>query len=114
MTLKTTEWDVTEYIRDDADAIEYLNAAIEEGDPALVQAALGDIAKARGMTEIARRAGLSRESLYKALRPESAPSFKTISKVAGALGARVAFVANDKPPAAEPVIDAQASHRRAA
>lgn len=92
MALELEEWDPSEDIRDDDDAIAYLNAAIEDGDPALIQAVLGDIAKARGMTEIARKAGLGRESLYKALRPGSNPSLKTISKVARALGARVAFV----------------------
>ncbi len=92
MALKVEEWDPSEDIRDEADAIAYLNAAIEDGDPALIQAVLGDIAEARGMTEIARKAGLGRESLYKALRPGSQPSLKTISKVARALGTRIAFV----------------------
>jgi probable addiction module antidote protein len=92
MALKVEEWDPSEDIRDEEDAIAYLNAAIEDGDPALIQAVLGDIAKARGMTEIAAKAGLGRESLYKALRPGSQPSLKTISKVARALGARIAFV----------------------
>lgn len=100
--LKTTEFDASEYIRNDADAIGLLEAAAEEGDPAVIQAALGAIAKARGMSDIARRAGLSRESLYRALRADAAPTFKTISAVASALGARVTFV-----PGAESAVDAE-------
>ena len=64
----------------------YLEAALEEGEPALVAAALGDIARAKGMTQVAREAGLGRESLYKALSPAGNPEFATILKVVAALG----------------------------
>ena len=64
----------------------YLEAALEEGDPALVAAALGDIARAKGMAQIARETGLGRESLYKALSPEGNPEFATVLKVVRALG----------------------------
>ena len=64
----------------------YLAAALEEGDPALVAAALGDIARAKGMTQVAREAGLGRESLYKALSPAGKPEFATVLKVVSALG----------------------------
>ena len=64
----------------------YLEAALEEGDSALVAAALGDIARAKGMSQIARQAGLGRESLYKALSPGGNPEFATILKVIAALG----------------------------
>jgi probable addiction module antidote protein len=64
----------------------YLEAALEEGDPTLVAAALGDIARAKGMTQVARDAGLGRESLYKALSPAGNPEFATILKVVAALG----------------------------
>jgi probable addiction module antidote protein len=67
----------------------YLKAALEEGDPALVVAALGDIARAKGMTQIAREASLGRESLYKALSPTGNPEFATILKVVDALGLRL-------------------------
>ena len=67
----------------------YLEAALEEGDPALVAAALGDIARAKGMTNVAREAGLGRESLYKALSPTGNPEFATILKVVAALGLRL-------------------------
>lgn len=66
-----------------------LEAALEEGDPSLVAAALGDIARAKGMTELARETGLGRESLYKALSPSGNPEFSTILKVVGALGLRL-------------------------
>jgi probable addiction module antidote protein len=64
----------------------YLEAALQEGDPALIAAALGDIARAKGMSQIARDAGLGRESLYKALSAEGNPEFATIIKVIAALG----------------------------
>tara|TARA_B100000315_G_C14135578_1_gene388957 strand:- start:44 stop:271 length:228 start_codon:yes stop_codon:yes gene_type:complete len=67
----------------------YLQAALEDGDPALVAAALGDIARSRGMTQIARETGLGRESLYKALSTEGNPEFATVLKVLQALGLRL-------------------------
>jgi len=69
--------------------VAYLEAALEDGDPTLVAAALGDIARARGMAEIARESGLGRESLYKALSPEGNPEFGTILKVVRALGLKL-------------------------
>lgn len=86
---KTRPWDVTEYLESEEDMAAYLEAALEEGDPALVAAALGDIARAKGMTQIAREAGLGRESLYKALSAEGNPEFSTILKVVRALGLRL-------------------------
>jgi len=83
--LKTTPWDASEYL-DSPEAIsEYLTAALEDGDPDLLLAVLGDIAKAEGMTKIAREAKLGRESLYKALTPGSKPRFDTVLKVMKAL-----------------------------
>ncbi|MCK9418063.1 MAG: putative addiction module antidote protein [Nitrospirae bacterium] len=67
----------------------YLEAAIEDSDPALISAALGDIARAKGMSQVARKAGLGRESLYKALSPNGNPEFATILKVVKALGLRL-------------------------
>ena len=92
MAVNVTEWDASEYLETDEDIVAYLNAAIEEGDPALLQAALGDVAKARGMTSIARDAGVSRESLYKSLSASGNPSFQTIAKVSRALGLQISFV----------------------
>ena len=82
----TKPWDPAQHLNNEEDMAAYLEAALEEGDPALVAAALGDIAKAKGMTQIARDAGLGRENLYKALAPSGNPEFATIMKVVSALG----------------------------
>ncbi|MBL8316790.1 MAG: putative addiction module antidote protein [Burkholderiaceae bacterium] len=82
----TTRWDPAEHLESEEDMAAYLEAALEEGDSALVAAALGDIARAKGMSQIARQAGLGRESLYKALSPGGNPEFATILKVIAALG----------------------------
>jgi probable addiction module antidote protein len=84
--IKTRPFDASNYLRDEADIAAYLQAAIEDGDPALLAAALGDIAKARGMTQLARDTGLSRESLYKSLSGEIAPSSDTLFRVIHAMG----------------------------
>ena len=86
---KTTPWDPAEHLGTDEDIAAYLEAAFEEGDPALVAAALGDIARAKGMTQLARETGLGRESLYKALSPSGNPEFATIMKVISALGLKL-------------------------
>lgn len=85
----TTTWDPADHLQTGEDMAAYLEAALEEGDPALVAAALGDIARAKGMTQVARDAGLGRESLYKALSPAGNPEFSTILKVVAALGLRL-------------------------
>jgi probable addiction module antidote protein len=82
----TTPWDPADHLRTEEDMAAYLEAALEEGDPSLVAAALGDIARAKGMSQVARDAGLGRESLYKALSPAGNPEFATILKVVAALG----------------------------
>ena len=83
---KTQVWDPAEHLITDEDMAAYLEAALQEGDSALIAAALGDIARAKGMSQIARDAGLGRESLYKALSAEGNPEFATIMKVITALG----------------------------
>ena len=82
----TTLWDPAEHLESEEDMAAYLEVALEEGDPNLIAAALGDIARAKGMTQVAREAGLGRESLYKALSPAGNPAFGTILKVVAALG----------------------------
>ena len=83
------EFDAAPY-RDDAVTIAaYLTDILDANDPALLAAALGDIARARGMSEIAKASGLTREALYKALRPDAQPRFDTISRVCTALGVRL-------------------------
>ena len=86
---QTRPWDVAEHLKTEEDMALYMEAALEEGDPALVAAALGDIARAKGMAQIARKAGLGRERLYKALSPEGNPEFATVLKVVRALGLRL-------------------------
>jgi probable addiction module antidote protein len=86
---KTRPYDAAEFLETEADMAAYLQAALEEGDPALVIHALGNIARARGMSQIARRTGLGRESLYKALSPEGNPEFATVLKVVQALGIKL-------------------------
>ncbi len=91
MALKTTRWDVTEYLKDEAAIAAYLDAVFEDGDPGLIAAAIGDVAKARGMTQIARESGLSRESLYRALSQDGNPELSTLTKVIRAIGMRIAI-----------------------
>jgi probable addiction module antidote protein len=85
---RTTRYDVAEHLRTPEEMAAYLEACIEEanGDATFVAKALGDIARSKGMAQVARDAGLSRESLYKALSGERSPGFDTILKVIGALG----------------------------
>ena len=86
---QTTQWDPAEHLETDEDIAAYLEATLEEGNPALVAAALGDFARATGMTQLARETGLGRESLYKALSPSGNPEFATIMKVISALGLKL-------------------------
>ena len=82
-------WDAAEHLETKEDIALYLEAAFEDGDPALIAAALGDAARAKGMAKVAAEAGLGRESLYKALSPKGNPEFATILKVIRALGLRL-------------------------
>jgi len=88
-TLKTIPWDATDHQESSEDMAAYLEAALEEGDPALILAALGDIARSQGMTLIAKETGLGRESPDKALSANGNPEFVTILKVMQALGLRL-------------------------
>ena len=83
------EFDMAEQIKTEADMVAYLNMVIEDGDAAELARALGVIARAKGMAEIALKSGLTREALYKALRPNAQPRFNTIQKVMGALGVKL-------------------------
>lgn len=86
---KTTRWDAADHLESRQDMAAYLEAALEEGDTSLIAAALGDIARAKGMTEIASKTGLGRESLYKALSSDGNPEFATVLKVVEALGLKL-------------------------
>ncbi|MEW6331071.1 MAG: addiction module antidote protein [Pseudomonadota bacterium] len=86
---KTRPWDAAEHLETEADMAAYLEAVLEDGDPALVAAALGDIARAKGMSAIARKTGMGRESLYKALSSQGNPELATVLKVVRALGLKL-------------------------
>ena len=82
-------FDMAEALRSEEDIAIYLSLVLEEEDPAELAHALGMVARARGMTQLARDSGLSRESLYKALRPNASPRFDTIARVCKALGVKL-------------------------
>ena len=88
MTIKLKKWDSAEHLKTEEDIVRYWEACMEEGgdDPAFITAALGKIARARGMSTLARETGLTREGLYKALSPGGNPEFATVMKVIRALG----------------------------
>ena len=90
MPTTTRPFDMAEQLRDEQDIAAYLTLVLEEGDPGELAHALGVIARARGMTQIAAEAGMGREALYKALRPRSKPRFDTVYRVVHALGLRIA------------------------
>jgi probable addiction module antidote protein len=85
-TITTHLWDAAAHLETEEDMALYLEAALEEKDPALISAVLGDIARAKGMAQIAKKTGLGRTSLYKALSPDGHTEFATILKVVDALG----------------------------
>ena len=91
MAIKTTRWDSAEHLKTDEDIQLYLDACMEEAgdDPAFIAHALGNIARARGMAQLAKDTGLTREGLYKAFSPEGNPTFITVAKVAKALGLQI-------------------------
>jgi len=89
--IKLRKWDAAEHLKTEEDMVMYLRACMDEAgdDAAFIAAALGDIARAKGMTQLAKETGLGRESLYKALSGEGNPSFGTILKVMHALGIKL-------------------------
>ncbi|MEO8758284.1 MAG: addiction module antidote protein [Devosia sp.] len=93
MPLETTKYDTADYLKTSKDIAAYLEAAFEDGDPALIALALGNIARSEGMTEIAKATGLTRASLYKALSADGNPEFATVLKVIRALGLKLTIAA---------------------
>jgi probable addiction module antidote protein len=93
MARKTRRWDAAEALETKEDIAACLDAVLEDGDPDLLKAALGDIARAKGMSEIAAAAGVGRTNLYKALSPDGNPEFATVAKVLKALGLRLRIAA---------------------
>ena len=91
MKITTKKWDTSEYLDSPEMIHEYLKAAFENGDSEQLLIAIGNVAKAKGMTEIAKKADLSRQNLYKVLSPGSSPQFETVKKVVEALGCKLAI-----------------------
>ena len=83
------EFDITEHLDSEQAIAEYITIVLEENDPAALAGALGSVARARGMTDIAQASGVTREALYKALRPNASPRFETVSRVCAALGVKL-------------------------
>lgn len=91
MEVKFSRYDTADYLKTEDDIAAYLDAVMEDGDPALIAAALGDVARARNLSQLARDVGMSRQGLDKALSGDGNPSLATVLKVAQALGLRLAF-----------------------
>lgn len=91
---KATKWDASEYLAAEEDIAAYLNAALEDGDTSVMAAALGDIARVKGMTQLAKETGITRDGLYKALSLTGNPSFDTVQKVIKAFGLRLDVAAS--------------------
>jgi probable addiction module antidote protein len=91
--IKTIPWKSADYLKTERDIAYYLEAVFEEGDPALIAHALGEVARSKGMAKIARATGLGRESLYKALSTDGNPEFVTVLKVIQALGLKLKVAA---------------------
>lgn len=89
MDVQTSKWDSAEFLRSEEDVLAYIEAAFEESDPAVIAHALGNLARARGMSAVAREAGVTREALYKALSESGDPKLSTLVGVMKALGYRL-------------------------
>lgn len=86
---KATKWDASEYWTTEGDIAAYLNAALEDGDISVIATALGDVARTKGMTQLAKETGITRDGLYKALSPTGNPSFDTVQKAIRAFGLKL-------------------------
>lgn len=93
MAVTTRPWDAAETLETKGDIAAYLDAVLEDGDPELLKAALGDVARSKAMTQMAKASGLGRANLAKALSPDGAPEFATVARVLRALGLRLAVSA---------------------
>lgn len=96
-TTQTSPWDAADHLNTVDEIVAYLEAALEDGDPQLIAAALGDIARSAGMTKVASASGLGRESLYKALSSQGNPAFATVLKVIQTLGLQLSVEPRDIP-----------------
>jgi probable addiction module antidote protein len=96
MAIKTKVWDAAEHLTSREAMVSYLGAALEDGDPSVIAAALGDIAKAKGMADVARKAGVSRESLYRSLSANGNPELGTFVKIVNSFGLQLSIKAQPK------------------
>ena len=87
-----SRYDTANYLQDEQDIQAYLEVALEDGDPSMIAVALGNIARSRNISQLARDTNMSRDGIYKALSGQGNPSFSTISKLAGALGYQINLV----------------------
>jgi len=101
MKITTRKWDTSEYLDSPEMIHEYLKAAFEQGETEMLITAIGNVAKAQGMSSIARKSNLSRQNLYKALSPHSTPKFDTIKKVIEALGCKMTLLQTSAPETAD-------------
>ena len=92
MPLETTKFNVLDRLKTVKEQIAYLEAALDEDDPSFIATAIGDVARARGVSEFARETGLSREAIYKAFRPGGNPTIDTVNKAMKALGLKLKLV----------------------
>lgn len=92
MPVETTRFDIQDHLKTAEDRAAYIEAALETGDPSFIALALGDLAKARGVTALAAETGISRETIYKTFRAGGNPTLATLSKVARSMGLRLAMV----------------------
>jgi probable addiction module antidote protein len=97
MTVETRKWDIVEHLDSDEKIALFLEAVFDDGDPAVIAAAIGDVARARGMSQVAKDAGLSRENLYRSLSEGGNPEFATILKVIRAIGYDLTVVPHGSP-----------------
>lgn len=91
MALETTRFDIQDHLKSHEEQVAYLEAALADGDPDFIAVALGDIARAHGVTKLAQEAGISRETIYKAFRPGGNPTLETLAAVTKALGLKLAL-----------------------
>jgi len=103
---QTAKWDASEFLETDEDIMAYLSVALEEGDPDCITLAIGNIAKAHGMTEIARKTGVSRESLYRAFRKGGDPKLTTLIGVMKSLGMKLTATPSSATPVTADIAEA--------
>ena len=92
MAIETIKWDIVDLLKDDASIADYLDAVFADGDPDEIRDALGHVARAKGMSELAQSAGITRSGLYKALGDKGNPSFATVAALLDAMGVRLSVV----------------------